>query len=163
LQASVSFIALVSDLSRHLGIGMTPDEDESSVAFGFDDGLELHLFDCGDGGVAIVVDTRVDLRQTPATSVSQVLELMLQINFATLLSSRITVAQSPNKTIVLTYAEPGGRNADMDGQQLLQTLDFVLSKGRNLRELIREILISATAGDTPDLNRDLADHFNQRA
>lgn len=144
MQASEAFLALVADLNRHLGVATPPDE-EGAICLRFEDGIQLHLCDSGDDLFALIGDTGLDLQTLSPTAALDLTSLFLQINFSSILSSRLTIAQSSENTVVMTCSDHASR---LDGRQLFDLIEDLLDKTRLLRQMIAE-RISAASGSDP--------------
>lgn len=159
MPSSAQFSALIADLTMVLGLESSPGEEGDSFSVDLEDGIRVHILDGGDEWVALVADTGIGLSDACAQVRSEALDLLMQINFATVMSTRLATAQGPGKTIVLTSSE---RIANVNGQQLLEMIDFAVEKARDLRQLLQDIQRDAPSAPTSS-DADLALGLHRRA
>ena len=129
------FLALMLDLGRHVGLDLQPDEDDA-IHLQFEDGIVVRLCESEGDLFAIIADTGVNLSSLSPEAQLEAARLFLQINFVTPLSSRISIAQSPEQTIVATCSDYATR---LTGPKLFDLLEIVIDKTRALKEVIADL------------------------
>jgi len=129
------FSALMLDLGRHVGLDLQPDDDDA-IHLQFEEGIVVRICESTGDLFAIIADTGIDLSSLPPEAQLEAAKLFLQINFITPLSSGISIALSPEQTIVATCSDYATR---LTGPQLFDLLEIVLEKTRALKELIADL------------------------
>lgn len=132
---SVQFSSLVNDLSQHAELDLSPD-DNGAIALQFEDGILLQICDSGHGDFAMIADTGIDTTSLRPDVLPNLMELFLQINFATAITSRFSIGLSSEQTIVMTYSDCATRTT---GFQLFELMESLLEQVRSLRQMIQDI------------------------
>ena len=130
------FSALLADFGILAAMTVVADESGAAIVE-FDDGVFLHIVHGGGDALVVFADTGFELSSLPPESFVDLAEIFLKINFITSLSSRLTVAVSPEGNILVSYADQISR---LDGTTLFNLVEEVLDKTRVLRDLIREVV-----------------------
>jgi hypothetical protein len=131
---SNSFENLIEDLGRQADLDLQVDE-QGALSLRMEDGIVLSLSYSGEDVFAVFADTSIARSTLRASAFAELADLFLQINFATSLSSRFSVALSSEGTVVMMCTDHVSR---ISGQHLFVLIESLLNKCRMLRETISE-------------------------
>ncbi len=134
------FLDLLSEFGRQAGLEVVPDESGSAFVE-YDDGLFLHFVNAGDDAFVAFADTGIELTTLSKEVLADLAEICLKINFLTTLSSRLSVAATPEGTMAMTFS---GNVSRTDSFELLKSTENLVDKARALRDLIREMVTEST-------------------
>jgi len=131
---SNGFENLIEDLGRQADLDLQVDE-QGALSLRMEDGIVLSLSYSGEDVFAVFADTSIARSTLHASAFAELADLFLQINFATSLSSRFSVALSSEGTVVMMCTDHVSR---ISGQHLFVLIESLLNKCRMLRETISE-------------------------
>jgi len=145
-----SYAELIDEFSQFLEFEL-PKGDDGSLNFHFDDGIFVSVCESGDGLFAVITDTGIVSDDLSSETLLEVSRLCLQLTFATLLSSRICVAEAAEGHLVLAYSDNASA---ITGKQLCGVIDTMRNKAIALRQMIDEMIVTNSESEQSLLSVD---------
>jgi hypothetical protein len=140
------FSALLVDFGRCIEADCSPDDD-GAVRFESANGTLFHIFEATPERFVVIAETGISTEKFSSAIRLEVMEVCLQINFSVSSSSSFSIAQSPEKTVVLTCSEDA---SFMNGVQLLHKIEILSEKVGLLAEIINDIASSELGATSQD-------------